>query len=86
MNFKREYLKITAPNTTGSSKKQKLRALSKNPLAQFGLLAVALILILIMSETKIIPVSTSEAIGSVLIYAIAAIGFCLLLGYSGLAS
>jgi branched-chain amino acid transport system permease protein len=59
---------------------------SKNPLAQFGLLAVALILILIMSETKIIPVSTSEAIGSVLIYAIAAIGFCLLLGYSGLAS
>ena len=86
MNFKREYLKITAPNTTGTSKKQKLRALSKNPLAQFGLLAVALILILIMSETKIIPVSTSEAIGSVLIYAIAAIGFCLLLGYSGLAS
>ena len=86
MNFRNEYLKITTPKTTGSTVKQKIRAISKNPLAQFGLLAIALILMLVLSKTKVIPVSTSESIGAVLIYAIASVGFCLLLGYSGLAS
>lgn len=86
MNIRKEYLKITAPNTNGSRVKQKIQAILKNPLAQFGLLGIALIFILVLSEVGAIPSSLSEAFGYIMIYSIASIGFCLLLGYSGLAS
>lgn len=86
MNIRNEYLKITAPNTTGSHVKNKIKFLLRHPLVQFGLLGVALIVILLLSEAGIIPSSLSEAVSYVMIYSIASIGFCLLLGYSGLAS
>lgn len=86
MNIRKEYLKITAPSTTGSRIKNNIRFLLKNPLVQFGLLGIVLIVILLLSEVGAIPSSLSEAFGYVMIYSIASIGFCLLLGYSGLAS
>lgn len=56
------------------------------PLAQLLVFDVALIALQLLSMAKIIPNSFTYAIGNTLIYAIVAIGFCLLLGYSGLAS
>lgn len=86
MNIRKEYLKITAPNVFGGRLKNKVSAMFKNPLVQFSLLGIALIFILVLSEVGAIPSSLSEAFGYVMIYSIASIGFCLLLGYSGLAS
>ena len=88
MNFRSEYLKITAPNTTFKRNKEKIKMGLKQPLIQFGLLGVALLLLLVLSlpGIELIPTPTIDGIGQVLIYAISTIGFCLLLGYSGLAS
>lgn len=58
----------------------------KNPLGQYVLLGIALLVVNNLSQTGIIPKSLSTAVASVIIYAIIAIGFCLLMGYSGLAS
>lgn len=55
----------------------------------FGVLMVALQVINVVGKQygfSLIKVSTMTAIGSVLIYSIISVGFCLLLGYSGLAS
>ena len=86
MNFRSEFLRITAPKTSFKRTFEKVRAGLRLPLIQFGILGIALLLILVLAETKVIPSSTAEAFGFVMIYSIASIGFCLLLGYSGLAS
>ena len=67
-------------------KEQKLGRVMRSPLAQLLVFDVALIALQLLSMAKIIPNSFTYAIGNTLIYAIVAIGFCLLLGYSGLAS
>ena len=67
-------------------KQNPLASFLKNPGGQillFGLLAVALQL---LSGGSLVPNSLVYALGNTLIYAIVAIGFCLLLGYAGLAS
>ena len=86
MNIRKEYLKITAPNVSGSRTINKIKHLLTSPIVQFGLLGVVLIVILLLAKSGAIPSSLSEAFGYVMIYSIASIGFCLLLGYSGLAS
>lgn len=86
MDFRKEYLKITAPKTAGKEAVEKFKMGIKNPFVQFGALAFALILILVLSKVGIIPPATVDGIATVLIYAVSTIGFCLLLGYSGLAS
>jgi branched-chain amino acid transport system permease protein len=63
-----------------------IRKLIKNPLGQYVLLGFALLLVNQLAQNEVIPKSLSTAVASVIIYAIIAIGFCLLLGYSGLAS
>lgn len=67
-------------------KQNKVRAFFKNPLSQIILFVVILSVIQLLAMAKLIPSSFVYAIGNTLIYAIIAIGFCLLLGYSGLAS
>ena len=86
MDFRKEYLKITAPKTAGKEAVEKFKMGIKNPFVQFGALAFALILILVLSKVGVIPPATVDGIATVLIYAVSTIGFCLLLGYSGLAS
>lgn len=88
MDFRKEFQRITAPKMEGKRFLQKARHALKKPYVQFGLLFVVMILVLILSmpQIKIIPVSTKDSIAIVMIYAIASVGFCLLLGYSGLAS
>lgn len=86
MNIKQEYMRITAPRSEVKIFLNKIRFTFKNPLAQFGLLGVILIVFQILSLSGSLSNATTNAIGYVMIYGIASIGFCLLLGYSGLAS
>ena len=62
------------------------KSFSGNPLAQILVFAVVLIVLQILSISGVISAAFTYALGNTLIYAIIAIGFCLLLGYSGLAS
>ena len=58
----------------------------KHPLAQIILFALLMTLLQLFSGWGLIPNSFVYALGNTMIYAIIAVGFCLLLGYSGLAS
>lgn len=86
MNLNKDYLSLTAPNTKFSRFRTKFHYTMKNPLAQFSIFGLVLILVQILSMNGILPKSTTDSIGYFMIYSISAIGFCLLLGYSGLAS
>ncbi len=67
------------------SKENRL-SFGKNPLAQILVFVVVLVLLQVLAMNGIISAAFVYAVGNTLIYAIIAIGFCLLLGYSGLAS
>lgn len=56
------------------------------PLWQIVIFCIVLAALQLMSGAGIIPNAFVYALGNTLIYAIVAIGFCLLLGYAGLAS
>jgi branched-chain amino acid transport system permease protein len=60
--------------------------LTKNPYGQFILFGIILCLIPILQSVGLMKTSTMTIIGNVLIYGIVALGFNLLLGYSGLVS
>ena len=63
-----------------------LKRIASNPIGQFLLLGIALLIVNFLAQSGVINKSLSSAIATVIVYAIIAIGFCLLLGYSGLAS
>lgn len=67
-------------------KQNRVQAFFSHPLSQIILFVVILAVIQLLSMAGIVSNSLVFAIGNTLIYAIIAIGFCLLLGYSGLAS
>lgn len=67
-------------------KQNRVQAFFRHPLSQIILFVIILAVIQLLSMTGIVSNSLVFAIGNTLIYAIIAIGFCLLLGYSGLAS
>ena len=67
-------------------KQNKFQVFMKNPLSQILIFAVIMVVLQLLSMAGKIPSSFMYALGNTMIYAIAAIGFCLLLGYSGLAS
>ena len=60
--------------------------LRKNPIASYAIFAVVLLLLNEMAKIGLIESTFVGAISSTLIYCIISIGFCLLLGYSALAS
>ena len=64
----------------------KKKNILKHPLAQIILFAILMTLLQLLSGWGVIPNSFVYALGNTMIYAIIAVGFCLLLGYSGLAS
>lgn len=64
----------------------KLRGVVQSPLAQILLFAVIMVVVGNLAIEKILPYSWASAFASTFSYAIAAVGFCLLMGYSGLAS
>ena len=65
-------------------KKNKVQDFFKNPLSQIVIFAIIMVVLQLLSMAGLIPNSFMYALGNTMIYAIAAIGFCLLLGYSGL--
>lgn len=67
-------------------KRTSVRALLQHPLSQIILFVIVMAVIQLLSMAGLIPNSFVYALGNTMIYAIIAIGFCLLLGYSGLAS
>lgn len=67
-------------------KKLNVKQVASMPLSQILLFVVIFSALQLLASKGIIPNSFTYAIGNTLIYAIVAIGFCLLLGYSGLAS
>jgi len=58
----------------------------RNPLSQIAIFVVILSAVQFLNMNGLVSSSFVQAIGNTLIYAIVAIGFCLLLGYSGLAT
>lgn len=73
-------------NVSSEKKTNPLKNLIQNPIGHFALMGVILIVLGMLAQQKIISYSLSTTLATVVIYAIIAIGFCLLLGYSGLAS
>lgn len=67
-------------------KKNPVQAFLKHPLSQIVIFVIIMVAIQLLSIAGLIPNSFVYALGNTMIYAIVAIGFCLLLGYSGLAS
>lgn len=68
------------------NEKQSLSSILKNSVAQVLLFCIVMTVLQLMSGAGVVPNSIIYALGNTLIYAIVAIGFCLLLGYAGLAS
>lgn len=63
-----------------------LNKLRKHPVFAFTVFAVILVVVKFLSQSGLIGISFVNAIGSTIIYCIVGLGFCLLLGYSALAS
>lgn len=63
-----------------------LRGVYKSPLAQIIVFAAIMFVVGNLAMQKVLPYSWLSAFASTFSYAIAAVGFCLLMGYSGLAS
>ena len=69
-----------------NNKKNPVSALMAHPLSQIILFVIVLTVLQLLSSVGVVPSSFVFAIANTLIYGVIAIGFCLLLGYSGLAS
>lgn len=63
-----------------------LNKLKKRPVASFAIFALILVVIQLLAKNDMISSSFATAIGSTIIFCIVGLGFCLLLGYSALAS
>ena len=65
---------------------ERLHKLRRHPVTAFAIFAVVLVLMQTLSKQGMISSSFVTAVGSTLIFVIIGLGFCLLLGYSALAS
>lgn len=63
-----------------------LRKIVKTPALQYILFGIVMCIVGILATRKILPYSWQSAFATTFSFAIASIGFCLLMGYSGLAS
>ena len=62
------------------------RKIIKTPSIQFILFGILMCIVGVLATEKILPYSWQSAFATTFSFAIASIGFCLLMGYSGLAS
>lgn len=63
-----------------------LRAILAKPVYHYLLFGAAMLLVGFLSAQKILPYSLQSGLATTFAFSIAAVGFCLLMGYSGLAS
>lgn len=86
MDIKKEYLSAAFPKTQRKHHTGSTKGLPSKATIQILAVTAILAAIQFLAMNGMIASSFAYALGNTLIYAIAAIGFCLLLGYSGLAS
>lgn len=86
LNVKQEYLRLTYSAHRKESAGEKAKRLLGIPLTQYLIFAVVLAAFPLLAQAGVLTSSFVFAVGNTMIYAIMAIGFCLLMGYSGLAS
>ena len=72
--------------TSAANVQAMLNKLSKNPVSGFALFALVLVAMQLLSSMGVVSASFVTAVGSTIIFVIIGLGFCLLLGYSALAS
>ncbi len=82
----KNYLLFDNPTKVGVRFTKKLRSVIANPIYHFILFGVIMWIIGFMSAYQMLPYALQSGLAITMSYAIAAIGFCLLMGYSGLAS
>ncbi|MBO7196129.1 MAG: branched-chain amino acid ABC transporter permease [Clostridia bacterium] len=82
----KNYALLGKQTTDGDGLTACLRSFFKNSTMQIILFAIIMSVVGALSQEKILPYSWLSAFASTFSYAIAAVGFCLLMGYSGLAS
>ena len=76
----------------GSQPKEKRSLTSRardilaNPLHHYLLFGAVMLVVGFLSATKVLPYSLQSGMAITFAYALASVGFCLLMGYSGLAS
>ncbi len=83
---KKEYLRAAYPQEGRRQAREKAGSVLRAPITQYLLFALVLSAFQWMLRGGLLTSSFVFAMGNTMIYAIVAIGFCLLLGYSGLAS
>lgn len=72
---------LTSTNFT-----RKLRGVLSNPMYHFIIFGIIMLVVGYLSVNKVLPYSWSTGLASTFAYSVASVGFCLLMGYSGLAS
>ena len=77
-------LKYNSSNRSGCN--DKIRKFFANPIGQYVIFGIVMLIVGYLAGNNILPYSWSSGLGSTFAFSIASIGFCLLMGYSGLAS
>ena len=86
LNVKKEYLNLVYADCGKVSAGEKVKKLLAVPGTQYLIFGVILGVFPLLAQLGVLTSSFVFAVGNTMIYAIMAIGFCLLMGYSGLAS
>ena len=86
LNVKKEYLNLVYTDCGKVSAGEKIKKLLAVPGTQYLIFGVILGVFPLLAQLGVLTSSFVFAVGNTMIYAIMAIGFCLLMGYSGLAS
>lgn len=86
LNVKKEYLNLIYADCGKGSAGEKIKELVTVPGTQYLIFGVILGVFPLLAQLGILTSSFVFTMGNTMIYAIMAIGFCLLMGYSGLAS
>ena len=86
LNVKKEYLNLVYSDCGKVSAGEKVKKLLAVPGTQYLIFGVILGVFPLLAQLGVLTSSFVFAVGNTMIYAIMAIGFCLLMGYSGLAS
>lgn len=77
---------LNSKNNTHNLRSNKLKKVFKQPAVQFIILGLIFVVIQLLSRVGVIPTKYVSVAATVMIYTIVCEGFCLLLGYAGLAS
>ena len=86
VGLKKEYIDTVVPESTGGAGRSSGTAFVALPSVKIVIAGIVLAALQVAAMNGLLSSSFVYALGNTLIYAIVAIGFCLLLGYSGLAS